>query len=67
MLEGDRSLAQPWAASLTEVTDGRDDDLWDESWSVADLDDASFDVALPARPLQDARVEAVRVSLHYCE
>ena len=72
LLDADRSLPDPWSASFTHATHGGPSDLWDSPWTADELNDPSFGVALRVRPVQgaargEARIEAVRVEVHYCE
>jgi hypothetical protein len=67
----DRSTPIPWSGpELVDVEYGGEDDLWNETWSPADVNSEDFGVALSAAYTQAvgngrAYVDIVRVTVHY--
>ena len=59
-------------AGTTQATYGGASDIWDAQWTAAQIGDPAFGVALQVRASPGAaepraRVEAVRLDVHYCE
>jgi hypothetical protein len=71
MGSADRSTPTPWSGpELAEVEYGGVDDLWNETWSPADVNSEDFGVALSAAYTQTAGngrayVDIVYVTVHY--
>lgn len=66
----DRSKPAKWTASFENVTYGGPTDLWGETWTPADINSASFGVALSALYTQGAGngrayVDIIRATVHY--
>lgn len=60
-----------WANIDTYATYGGTEDLWGESWTVADINASTFGVAISAAcgapVFREARVDHIRISIHYTE
>lgn len=68
---GNRSLGALWARLPTDVTYGGPADLWGREWTVAEVNDPSFGVALAARYASSAgndrpSVDSVQLTVSYC-
>lgn len=63
----DRSAAGPWAASDMVSVYGTSGDLWDETWTAADINSPQFGFGISARDsgLDLAAVDAIDVTVHY--
>lgn len=55
----DKSSASIWPTSLTSSVYGGSSDLWGETWTAADINDADFGVALQAKLVSTGVTQAV--------
>jgi hypothetical protein len=68
----DRSRPENWSAAPTTIDYGGPTDLWSNPWSASDVNRSDFAAALQAEYRfvsgnNDASVDAMRVTVHYCE
>jgi hypothetical protein len=68
----DKASATNWTGTDTYATYGSSSDLWGESWTDADINDADFGAVIAARwvsggATETGRVDHVRITVHYTE
>jgi len=68
---GDRSRPEFWDSSYSRVEYGGSSDLWGEAWSPSDVNSLGFGAVLRTEYTDisgnnDAGVDAMRVTVHYC-
>lgn len=68
--ETDRSKATPWPTADERVEHGGEADLWGETWTAADINDAGFGCALAAVCLastETGKVDRITITVYYAE
>lgn len=65
----DKASASEWPTSDAYATYGADDDLWGETWTVADINSTGFGVAISALGLGSgtASIDHIRVTVYFLE
>jgi len=64
----DKSIGAAWSTTESYISYGANNDLWGESWTATDINDANFGVGISAYSDQgDAYIDHIRITVYYTE